>query len=120
MPVLRSVDMDAALVGPGLQYGVKAMIPADNLVIIYASISFAATALAAVLATRDWRFRMAVDGFFAEDDAQLSPKLARLKEVQRMTEIADAAIAARQRRVERIAPDSFGRSHKKTPVIDRR
>lgn len=96
------------------------MLPAENLVIIYTSISCAAIALAAILATRDWRFHMAVDGLFSEDDTQLSPKLARLKEVQRMTEIADAAIAARQRQKPPVEPNSFGRNRKKTPIIDRR
>lgn len=74
-----------------------------------------------MIAVRDSRFNRAIDGFYDDDDGfDLSPKLIQLKELQRMTEIADTAIAARKRQKhQRVEPEGFGRKRKKVPIINR-
>lgn len=96
------------------------MLAVTHMAILYICISFAAIALAAVLMIRGWNGRMTEDGFFAADGGVSRHKPDRSYEVERMTVIADTAIAARLRRQEPAAPERFGRSRKKTPIIDRR
>ncbi|WP_438728724.1 hypothetical protein ACR9YC_00725 [Parasphingorhabdus sp. DH2-15] len=94
------------------------MILAEAINVTYGSLSFAAFGLAAVLASTDWRFRMALEGAYVRDPV-VQERLDRLKALQQLTEIADQANVARGH-AEPIMPESFGRNIKKQMVFNHR
>jgi len=94
------------------------MIVPEAINITYTSLSFASFGLAAILASTEWRFKMAINGAFTRDPA-VQERVDRMKALQQLTQIADQAVAARKD-AERIAPEAFGRRREKTMVINHR
>lgn len=85
------------------------MIMADAINVTYGSLSFAAFGLAAIIASTDWRFRLAINGKMT-DDVAVRHRIDRLHLLRKVTHIADEA--GRARRITGfITPETFGRKN---------
>lgn len=85
------------------------MIMAEAINVTYGSLSFAAFGLAAIIASTDWRFKLAINGSFRGDVA-VQHRMERLHLLRHTVRIADQAGGAR-RDAGFITPESFGRKN---------
>ena len=85
------------------------MIMAEAINVTYGSLSFAAFGLAAIIASTDWRFRLAINGTMT-GDAVVQHRMDRLHLLRNVTRIADEAGGAR-RNTGFITPETFGRKN---------
>jgi hypothetical protein len=82
---------------------------ADAINVTYGSLSFAAFGLAAIIASTDWRFRLAINGTFTRD-AAVQQRMDKLHMLRNATHIADEAGRAR-RFTGSITTEGFGRKN---------